>query len=61
VSCPTLLVVGEESFHAGGAADLAADHPQARLVKVPQAGHWAPLDNPSGFVETMGRFLDQEG
>jgi pimeloyl-ACP methyl ester carboxylesterase len=61
VSCPTLLVVGAESFHAGGGEDLAANHPQARLVKVPQAGHWAPLDNPSGFVETVARFLDQEG
>ena len=59
VRCPTLLVVGEASFHAAGAEQVAPVNPRARLVRVPGAGHWAPLDNPGGFLEVVGRFLTE--
>jgi pimeloyl-ACP methyl ester carboxylesterase len=32
-------------------------HRHARLVTVPRAGHWVPLDNPAGFVEAVRGFL----
>ena len=38
---------------------MATLNPRARMVTIPQAGHWVPLDNPSGFLEVVGRFLDQ--
>jgi pimeloyl-ACP methyl ester carboxylesterase len=60
VACPMLVVVGAESFHAEGAEQIAAANPHARLVKLPRAGHWAPLDNPRGFLEVVGRFLTDE-
>ena len=60
VRCPTLLVVGEESFQDEAVASAAAANPQARLVRIPQAGHWVPLDNPNGFVEVVGQFLAGE-
>ena len=60
VACPMLVVVGAESFHAEGAEQIAAANSRARLVKLPRAGHWAPLDNPRGFLEVVGRFLTEE-
>jgi pimeloyl-ACP methyl ester carboxylesterase len=58
VSCPTLLVVGRESFHVEGAERMVTANPRARLVRVPDAGHWVPLDNPPGFLDVVGPFLD---
>jgi esterase len=50
VRCPTLLVVGEKSFEVEAAELAAAANPRARFVRIPQAGHWVPLDNPEGFL-----------
>ena len=60
VGCPTLLVIGEESFEVEAAELAAAANPQARLVRIPRAGHCVPLDNPSGFLEVVGGFLTGE-
>ena len=57
VRCPTLLVVGEESFEVEAAELAAAANRQARLTRIPRAGHWVPLDNPDGFLEAVGGFL----
>jgi pimeloyl-ACP methyl ester carboxylesterase len=59
VTCPLLLVVGAESWMVVPTERMVTFNPQARLVTVPQAGHWVPLDNPSGFLEVVGTFLDQ--
>jgi pimeloyl-ACP methyl ester carboxylesterase len=60
VRCPTLLVVGAESFLVAPAERMAAAVPHARLVRIAGAGHWAPLDNPHGFLEVVGHFLNGE-
>jgi pimeloyl-ACP methyl ester carboxylesterase len=36
---------------------VAARNPLARVATIPQAGHWVPLDNPSGFLEAVRGFL----
>jgi pimeloyl-ACP methyl ester carboxylesterase len=57
VTCPTLLVVGADSFLLDSAERIAAALPRTRLERLPRAGHWAPLDNPRDFLEVVGRFL----
>jgi pimeloyl-ACP methyl ester carboxylesterase len=61
VSCPTLLVVGAESFLLDSAERMAAALPHTRLERLPKAGHIAPLDNPGGFLEIVDRFLTAAG
>lgn len=60
VACPMLFLVGAGSWMVEPTARMATANPQARLVAVPQADHWVPLDNPSGFLEVVGRFLDEK-
>jgi pimeloyl-ACP methyl ester carboxylesterase len=59
VTCPTLLVRGAETvaFPIDLAERMAAVMPDARVVSIPQAGHWTPLDNPSGLVQVVREFL----
>jgi pimeloyl-ACP methyl ester carboxylesterase len=54
---PPLLVVGEESWMVVPTEQIASANPQFRIVHIPQAGHWIPLDNPRGFLEVVGAFL----
>jgi esterase len=61
VTCPTLLLVGAESFLLDSAERMAAALPRTRLERLPKAGHIAPLDNPRGFLEIIDRFLTAEG
>jgi len=58
VKCPMLLLAGAESWMVEPTEQMATLNPRARMVTIPQAGHWVPLDNPSGFLEVVGRFLD---
>ena len=39
---------------------VVVSNPSARMVTVPQAGHWVPLDNPSGFLRAVRAFLTEE-
>jgi pimeloyl-ACP methyl ester carboxylesterase len=34
-------------------------NPRAHVITVPQAGHWVPLDNPSGFLGAVSQFLNE--
>jgi pimeloyl-ACP methyl ester carboxylesterase len=61
VTCPMLLVVGDESFAKDGAEAMAPRNPRARLVVLPETGHWVPLDNPRGFLDAVREFLTEEG
>ena len=61
LTCPILLVVGADSFLLDSAERMAAALPRTRLERLPQAGHWAPLDNPRGFLEIVDRFLIADG
>ena len=60
VACPTLVVRGAapEIVPAELAERMAAAAmPDARVATLPQAGHWAPLDNPTGFARLVRDFL----
>ena len=59
IRAPTLVMVGEEDAATvpARAAALAAAIPGARLVRVPRAGHMAPIDNPDFVTEQLERFL----
>jgi pimeloyl-ACP methyl ester carboxylesterase len=59
VMCPTLILRGEatESYPLEVANQMAAAMPDARVATIPQAGHWTPLDNPSGFARVVRDFL----
>ncbi len=60
VTCPTLFLVGEESWMAEPTAKMAAVTPHARRATIPRADHWVPLDNPSGFLQAVRGFLTEE-
>jgi pimeloyl-ACP methyl ester carboxylesterase len=59
VACPTLLVRGAASAQTPGAdlTRMAAVMPNAQIASIPRAGHWTPLDNPTGFVRRVRDFL----
>jgi pimeloyl-ACP methyl ester carboxylesterase len=57
LNCPTLLVVGAESWMVEPTAQVATRNPHARVEVIPAAGHWVPLDNPASFVSVVDGFL----
>jgi pimeloyl-ACP methyl ester carboxylesterase len=56
---PVLLVWGEscDFFPITDARRLAAEFPDARLVPVPGAKTWIPIDAPSAVAEAIARFV----
>ncbi|MFZ2487645.1 MAG: alpha/beta hydrolase [Anaerolineae bacterium] len=61
ITCPTLIVAGEEDATVPLAAKrlLAAQIPHSRLVVVPHSGHATPFDQPAQFNELMLGFLEE--
>jgi pimeloyl-ACP methyl ester carboxylesterase len=58
IRAPTLVVTGDHDFFGSPAADeIAAGIPDARLVVLESAGHFAWVDAPERFREEVGRFL----
>jgi 2-succinyl-6-hydroxy-2,4-cyclohexadiene-1-carboxylate synthase len=58
VTCPTLVIVGEQdTSFLPDAHDLAAAIPGAELVVLPDAGHTPQFENPSGYLAAMEAFL----
>jgi pimeloyl-ACP methyl ester carboxylesterase len=57
VQCPSLLLVGEDSWMVEPTEQFAAANPRVRVVQIPQSGHWIPLDNPRGFLAVVSPFL----
>jgi esterase len=59
ISCPTLLVRGEESdiLSRETAEEMVSHMSNARLVEVPRAGHTIQGDNPAGLLAAMRPFL----
>src|SRR5918995_774439 len=43
VTCPTLLLAGEESWMVQPTQRMVTLNPGARMATVPKAGHWVPL------------------
>lgn len=60
LACPVLLVRGEHSklFPQPVADVMLSQHPQARLVTVPDTGHAPPLMSP-GEIDVIWRFLGE--
>jgi pimeloyl-ACP methyl ester carboxylesterase len=52
---PILFIRGERSKFITPEDERAimAHHPQAKIVTVPDAGHWVHADNPEGFREVV--------
>ena len=59
IDVPMALVVGEEDAKFDAIAeDLAGRLPNGRVVRVPEAGHAAHLENPTAFLRIVLGFLD---
>jgi pimeloyl-ACP methyl ester carboxylesterase len=63
VDVPTLVVVGEEDGLSppADAEQMAAVVPNARLVRIPAAGHLSAVETPEVFNEALGEFLSTLG
>lgn len=59
VHCPTLIVVGEKDRQLPVALSeqLCDAIPGARLVVMPGAGHFVPIERPSEFTRTLEAFI----
>ncbi len=59
ITCPTLVVVGDEDVVTGpaAAARLADGIPGAELVTIASAGHLANQERPAEFNDAVARFL----
>ena len=58
VTCPTLLVYGDESWASNPSRDGRARHfRNARVVSFERAGHWVHHDRLEAFVAEVSDFL----
>ena len=61
ISCPTCLISGEHDFFPLALKEEYAEKmPDARLVVIPNSGHFTPLDEPERFNEALMEFLSQK-
>jgi pimeloyl-ACP methyl ester carboxylesterase len=58
ITCPTLLLYGEESWAGSPADDGRASHfPNAKVVGIERAGHWLHHDRLDEFLHVIREFL----
>lgn len=59
ISCPTLVIVGEQDALIPPAVtqDYASRIPGVQFTVIPQAGHLSNLEQPEAFLQAMGGFL----
>jgi 3-oxoadipate enol-lactonase len=59
IACPTLVVVGEEDglTPPAEAEKMAAAVKGAKLVRIPNAGHLANVENPDAFNQALSGFF----
>lgn len=59
LSCPTLVIVGEEDALTPPSPTrlYAAQIPGAQLVVIPHAGHLSNLEQPQAFIQAIRQFL----
>ena len=59
VDCPTLFIVGDRdiTMDVTEAEHAAAAMKNARLVVIPDAGHWPMLEHPTAVLESITSFL----
>ncbi len=60
IGIPTMVLVGadDQITPKDRAEEMAGAIPDAQLVVIPDAGHFAPLENPKGVTAAMQRWLD---
>lgn len=62
ITIPSLIVVGaDDKAFLAPANYMAAKIPGAKLVSIPNAGHFANLDNPAAFNSALSSFLRESG
>ncbi len=59
ITCPTLVIVGEQDALIPPAVtqDYASRIPGAQFAVIPQAGHLSSLEQPEAFLQAIGGFL----
>ena len=59
IDAPTLVVVGDDDMIAGavGAEAMARELPDARLVTIPDSGHFVYIEQPEAFRAALTDFL----
>jgi 3-oxoadipate enol-lactonase len=59
ISCPTLVIVGEQDALIPPAVtqDYASRIPGVQFAVIPQAGHLSNLEQPEAFLQAIGGFL----
>jgi pimeloyl-ACP methyl ester carboxylesterase len=63
ISCPVLLVRGDDSniLAPETAGRMVAENPHASLAVVPDCGHSITLDRPQGLLDAVGPWLNATG
>lgn len=62
IACPTCLISGEHDFFPLSLKEACVKTmPDARLVVIPDSGHFTPLDEPDRFNEALMSFLSEQG
>ena len=62
ITCPTCLISGEHDFFPLALKEAYAKKmPDARLVVIPNSGHFTPMDEPERFNEAVMSFLSESG
>jgi proline iminopeptidase len=61
IRCPTLVLVGELDLICGPAhaGPIVEAVPDARLVAVPECGHFVPVESPEAFREAVLAFIGE--
>jgi 3-oxoadipate enol-lactonase len=61
VTCPTLVIVGEQDEpFVGVSHQMAETIPRAEIAVIPEAGHSPQFENPAAWLNALGRFLDAQ-
>ncbi len=60
ISCPTLVIWGDQDFRPALGGEIASQIPGAQLCVIRGAGHHVNVDGPEATAEAIGDFLDRE-
>jgi 3-oxoadipate enol-lactonase len=61
VTCPTLVIVGDQDEpFVGVSHQMAETIPGAEIVVIPDAGHSPQFENPAAWLSALERFLDAQ-
>lgn len=63
IDIPTLFIRGERSDYLPPSLSPATKKlfTRARMMTIPEAGHWVHADQPAAFLQTVNAFIDETG